>query len=237
MRRLDQPCGRRGVGHCCYRVSQSRTHRLDRLAEVGHPLVSRNHPDMEMMPRVPVRRSARCRPACPAMMARTGRRSTSTSSCRTASRLPGSAAFALGFSASPAIDGAVCCTAARAFTAGSATASAFQRALDAADRIAKRLGATFGCVFDGSGLPPKPKRYALEQPTSVLRSATRRSSAKAWPAPTRSSYADPANPDSAFDYSPCRLACRTQSTRALEWKRSQAATAMARTNAIAANNN
>jgi hypothetical protein len=30
--------------------------------------------------------------------------------------------------------------------------------LDQADRIAKRLGEPFGCAFDGSGLPPKPKR-------------------------------------------------------------------------------
>jgi hypothetical protein len=36
--------------------------------------------------------------------------------------------------------------------------SAFQRALDQADKIAKRLGSPFGCAFDGSGLPPKPKR-------------------------------------------------------------------------------
>jgi hypothetical protein len=36
--------------------------------------------------------------------------------------------------------------------------SYFQRALDQADKIAKRLGSTWGCAFDGSGLPPKPKR-------------------------------------------------------------------------------
>jgi hypothetical protein len=36
--------------------------------------------------------------------------------------------------------------------------SHFQRALDQADRIAKRLGSTWGCAFDGSGVPPKPKR-------------------------------------------------------------------------------
>jgi hypothetical protein len=36
--------------------------------------------------------------------------------------------------------------------------SYFQRALDQADKIAKRLGDPFGCAFDGSGLPPKPKR-------------------------------------------------------------------------------
>jgi hypothetical protein len=39
--------------------------------------------------------------------------------------------------------------------------SYFQRALDQADKIAKRLDqqwSKFGCAFDGSGLPPKPKR-------------------------------------------------------------------------------
>jgi hypothetical protein len=36
--------------------------------------------------------------------------------------------------------------------------SYFQRALDQADKIAKRLGDPFGCAFDGSGLPPKPPR-------------------------------------------------------------------------------
>jgi hypothetical protein len=34
----------------------------------------------------------------------------------------------------------------------------FQRALDQADKIAKRLGSTWGCAFDGSELPPKPPR-------------------------------------------------------------------------------
>jgi hypothetical protein len=36
--------------------------------------------------------------------------------------------------------------------------SYFQRALDEADKIAKRLGSKWGCAFDGSWLPPKPKR-------------------------------------------------------------------------------
>jgi hypothetical protein len=36
--------------------------------------------------------------------------------------------------------------------------SDFQRALDQADKIAKRLGSTWGCAFDGDSLPPKPKR-------------------------------------------------------------------------------
>jgi hypothetical protein len=36
--------------------------------------------------------------------------------------------------------------------------SYFQRALDQADKIAKRLGSTWGCALDGTSLPPKPKR-------------------------------------------------------------------------------